>query len=368
MNKYVYKNGKKLKYGYTTGSCATGAVKAAAWMLIHQKPLENVQVHTPKGWLLTLDLHDIEITKDHVVCAVKKDAGDDPDITNGLLIYAKVKKSKVENIVGTEGIGQVTKPGLSVEIGKSAINPVPMKMIKDALLFVKETCDYLEEFDVELFAPRGLEVSQKTFNKKLGIIGGISIIGTTGIVEPMSEDAFKESLLLELNQIKKDKLVYAPGNYGRDFCLNKGVHEKDILKISNFVGFMFEKAVENNLKKILFVGHIGKLIKVAGGIFQTHSRVSDGKFEILAAHLIKRQAPLEFLNKILLCNTTDEAVTLIYEHKYQEVFDDIALNVKRRLEAFVFDQIQVEVIVFALKEGQIGHTPESDQWLEAFNV
>lgn len=368
MKTYIYKNGKKLKYGYTTGSCATGAAKAAAWMLLKGDKLQTVQVDTPKGWQLDLSLVDVQLNKDVVVCAVEKDAGDDPDITHGLWVYARVKRSDSQRIYGGQGVGQVTKPGLSVAVGESAINPVPMKMIEDALACVKKDLNYDCHFDVEIFIPRGLEISKKTFNPKLGIVGGISIIGTTGIVEPMSDEAFKESLALELNQLKNEALVFAPGNYGRDFCMAQGVAEKQILKISNFVGYMFEQAVDKGVKKILFVGHIGKLIKVAGGIFQTHSRVSDAKLEILAAHLILRDAPRDFIKEILRCNTTDQAVGLIYDRGFTAVFDDICQSVKDKLQAFVFDQIEVEVILFAMKEGKIGQTDNSQAWMEAFHV
>jgi len=360
MMKSVYKNGKTLRYGYTTGSCAAAAAKAAASLLVHQELREKVNLMTPKGWSLSLDVLEAEFGHDYGLCAIKKDSGDDPDITNGILVYARVTYADQRRIYGGLGVGTVTRPGLSVPVGQSAINPVPMQMIHQVLDDIMVDRD----FDVEIFIPDGLEVGKKTFNPRLGIEGGISVIGTTGIVEPMSEEAFKDSLALELNQCQRDSLVYAPGNYGRDFCLDHGVDDQHIFKISNFVGFMFEKAVEKGIKKILFVGHIGKLIKVAGGIFHTHSRVSDAKLDILASHLIKRDLDTSRLKEILACNTTDQAVELIYEWGYQAVFDDICQSVKGRLEAFVFDQIQVEVILFGMDRGKIGQSRKSQDLLE----
>ncbi|MCH4888269.1 cobalamin biosynthesis protein CbiD [Acidaminobacter sp. JC074] len=363
MKKSIYKNGKNLRFGYTTGSCAAAATKAAVKMLVSGKLVDEIDLMTPKGWLLNLDVIDIEMTPDKVICGIVKDSGDDPDITNGMTIYAEVTYSDQTSLTGGIGVGMVTKKGLSVPIGEYAINPVPRQMIFDA---IEEVCDGLH-VSVKVFMPEGVELAKKTFNPRLGIVGGLSIIGTTGIVEPMSEEAFKDSLNIELKQIHEDTLVMAPGNYGRDYCVSKGVNEERIIKTSNFIGYMFERAVEQKKKKILFAGHIGKLIKVAGGIFHTHSRVSDARMDLLTSFLVRINAPYEDLHYVLGCNTTEEAVNYIVDKKLTNVFLLIANSIKQRLELFTFDQIEVEVIVFSMDQGWLSQTSGAEELLEVLS-
>lgn len=219
MERYVVKNGKKMRYGYTTGSCAAGAAKAGVKMLFAQREIREIEIDTPKGWELTLDIHDIDINNEFVCCSIVKDSGDDPDITKGIKIYARAERTKSKDIeiTGGIGIGKVTKKGLAVPIGEYAINPVPMEMIREE---VSRVLPKDRGVKVTIYCPEGVEIGKKTFNPKLGIVGGISIIGTTGIVEPMSEEAFKESLAIELSVLKEEKIkrvIFSPGNYGRDF-------------------------------------------------------------------------------------------------------------------------------------------------------
>ncbi len=367
MIKNIYKNGKTLRYGYTTGSCAAAAAKAATHMLLSGKQITSVELMTPKGWLLNLEVLEIE-AKESVACAIKKDSGDDPDITNGILIHAKVSKTTSDlKLIGGIGVGQVTKKGLSVAVGEPAINPVPRKMIIESVQELCRQYGYEEGLEIEISVPEGVEIAKKTFNPKLGILGGISIIGTTGIVEPMSEEAFKDSLRLELNQISDDMMVLTPGNYGRDYCMEFGVSENKILKISNFVGYMFERAVEAKKKKILFIGHIGKLIKVAGGIFHTHSRVSDARMDILVSHLVRIHATHDQLSYVLTCNTTEEAVNYIVDEGLSEVFDLIVESIQSRLEGFVFEGLKVEVILFSLDQGLLSKTKCANDYLEVLS-
>ena len=363
MKKYIYKNGKNLKYGYTTGSCAAGAVKAATYMVLNQKACHEIKLETPKGWPLNLQVEDISIGPDWASCAIRKDAGDDPDITHGLLIYAHVSLSEIDQLIGGKGIGKITRPGLSLPVGSDAINPTPRKMIEKAIEEVKNISGYEGAFKVVLTVPGGEKISLKTFNPKLGIMGGISIIGTTGIVEPMSEDAFKESLALELNQKKQNMMVFTPGNYGCDFCLEHGVNKDKIIKVSNFMGYMFEQAASSNVNKILCVGHIGKLVKIAGGIFHTHSRVADARMEIICACLIEMGTSTEILQEILGSNTTDEAVDKIYAYGLEGVFIRLAYKIKYKLQAYVFDAIEVEVIIFSLKYKDLASTKDAKKWI-----
>ena len=257
-DQYVIKNNKRLRYGYTTGSCAAGAARGAVRMLLSGETLSEVELDTPKGITLTLQLHDITRGETYVSCAVQKDAGDDPDTTNGILVYVKAEKFSVSAaeqdgeerktersrpqiiLDGGVGVGRVTKPGLSQNVGEAAINPVPRAMI------LRETEEAAQEYDYEgglkltVSVPQGEEIAKKTFNPRLGILGGISILGTSGIVEPMSEKALIESIHVEMKQHfcqGEDFILVTPGNYGADYLReHMSIPFENNIKCSNYVG------------------------------------------------------------------------------------------------------------------------------------
>ncbi|AKL93576.1 precorrin-6A synthase CbiD [Clostridium aceticum] len=369
MEKYVVKNGKKLRYGYTTGSCAAAAAKAAAQMLLEGRDLESISISTPKGWDLNLTVLEKKRDNEGVSCGIKKDGGDDPDATNGLVIYSRVKwrKDTKINIDGGIGVGRVTKKGLPIPVGKAAINPIPLQMIEKE---IRQVIGENKGVDVEIFIPKGEEIAVKTFNPRLGIIGGISILGTSGIVEPMSEEAWKESLALEISVAKEEgleKLIFVPGNYGRDLIKNNyDFDEKYVIKTSNFIGFMLDQAMHHNIKKILLVGHIGKLIKVAGGIFHTHSKIADGRREILAAYLgILGASPLE-IKSVLESNTTEEAVTLIQGMKKEEIFSLLAEKITEKALERTFKEVEIGTIIFSMEHGVLATCEEGKKLLEEF--
>jgi cobalt-precorrin-5B (C1)-methyltransferase len=349
MEDFVVIGGKKFRKGYTTGSCAAAAAKAAVVMLCKNIIIDNIEIDTPVGVKLNLAITEIENTKNFCECGVVKDGGDDPDATNGLVIKARAKfnNSGEVSVTGGQGVGKVTQPGLKVPIGEYAINPVPMKMIKDEVLKVLTPN---RGVDITISVPGGEEIAKKTYNPRLGIVGGISILGTTGIVNPMSEEAWKEALSLEIG-IAKAKgyktLVYAFGNIGEDFVKNSiGINAENIIIISNFVGYMLEKAVENNIEKILVTGHIGKLIKVAAGIFNTHSRVADGRMETLTAYSGLEGANIETLKSIYECRTTDEAVNIIKKNHLNAVFERIVTESSRRCREYTFGKIDFGTLLF----------------------
>ena len=273
-----------LRSGYTTGSCATAAAKAAAIGLFTGNIPDEVEINTPAGIKLRLKIYHKQLSADEAACAVQKDAGDDPDVTNGCFVHARVERNNTPTIEidGGGGVGRVTKPGLQVPVGHAAINPVPRRMIEGA---VKEVIGNGCGLKIVIFVPDGKALGEKTFNPKLGIIGGISIIGTTGIVRPMSEDAFKTSLLcgLDIAQgIGYETVVLVPGSLGERSILNLGNVPKDqVIQISNFVGFMLTAAGQRNFKRIILAGHPGKLAKLLRGDFQTHSAVSKPANDIL---------------------------------------------------------------------------------------
>ncbi len=278
LNEYITKDGKRLRMGYTTGSCATAAAKAAAIMLLTQEAVKNICLITPKGIEISIDIEDIDIGHSYVCCAVKKDSGDDPDVTNGMLIYAKVSLIDKPQITidGGEGIGRVTKSGLNQPVGNAAINSTPRQTITRELKTVSEDYNYNGGFSVVISAPQGADIAKKTYNSRLGILGGISIIGTSGIVEPMSDsaiiDTIKAEINIKLNENKKCLLI-TPGNYGEDFLKEdfRGI-ESAAVKCSNFIGDTLEYASEIQIRSVLLDGHIGKIVKLAGDLFNTQSK------------------------------------------------------------------------------------------------
>ena len=356
---YVYFNGKKLRYGYTTGSTATAAVKAALTVLLNNsEDLREVNIRIPSGHVLTIPVKSIERQGKYVTATVIKDGGDDPDVTHGLEIQARVSFRKDDriNISGGKGVGKVTKPGLPVEIGKAAINPVPMEMIRGT---VKELLPSGRGVDVEIIVPEGKEVSRKTLNAKLGIIGGISILGTTGIVKPMSEESWKSSLAIELKQTLSeydtDEAVFLFGNRGKSY-LEDNFPERAAqgVVISNFVGYMFDRACEYGVRKVYFIGELGKFVKVAGGIFHTHSRVSDAKMEIMAANALLVGEEIENVMKILNSNTTEEAAQYV---RKKEIYSLMAEKSKGKCEEYCRRngwELEVETLIISAEKQVLG--------------
>lgn len=271
MEEYIVKDGKKLRLGYTTGSCAAAASKAAAWMLLTGRIKEKIQINTPKGIQLDLDVVQISMGENMVSCAIEKDSGDDPDVTKGSLIFAQVSRTNTPGITidGGQGVGRVTKRGLDQPVGAAAINSVPRKMIVENLKEVCRLTDYSGGLSVVISVPDGERLAKKTFNPKLGIEGGISILGTTGIVEPMSERALVKSIEVEIRQKVSngaEYLLITPGNYGVTFLRESmDLPFEETIKCSNYIGETIDIALGMGVKGILFVSHIGKFVKVAAG-------------------------------------------------------------------------------------------------------
>lgn len=407
MEEYVYIDGKKYRRGYTTGSCATGTSKAAVYMLITKNRINTINIDTPKGIPLLLKVDNINISDTFVECSIKKDGGDDIDATHTMDIYARAEivakndknkgyltlkdidslstnsecKSELYKFIrvyGGTGIGVVTKKGLSMDVGKPAINPTPLKMINHEIR--KLIGDNFESIlgndkvlKITIFAPQGETVAKKTFNPRLGIVGGISIIGTTGIVEPMSDDGWKKSLSIELQMKKEqglDKIILVPGNHGEQFIREKlNLDIKYVVRVSNFIGYMIKEAQRIGYKKILMAGHIGKFIKVSAGIFNTHSKVADARSEILVANLALMGARYEFLNKINQCVTTEEAVELINNSEYREVYNILSNKCRERVKQYLnedSDDIDVEVIIFSMDKSLLGKSDNTDDLVEVF--
>ena len=366
---YIIKNNRKMRFGYTTGSCAAAAAKGAAEILLGKQKIKEVPLMTPKGILLYLELLDIREEEGAVSCAVRKDAGDDPDTTDGILVFARVEKLKDSGesaqpsilLDGGEGVGRVTRPGLSQKVGEAAINPVPRTMILSAVRETAEKYQYKGKLKVIISVPGGEETARRTFNPRLGILGGISILGTSGIVEPMSEVALIESIRVEMAQKAAEGMEYllvTPGNYGADYL--KGhmdlPFEKNI-KCSNYVGETIDMAVNMGIKGILFVSHIGKFVKVASGIMNTHSHNADARMETLCACAIRAGAGLDCAKEILDCGTTDEALAVLKRYGVlKESMEQMMLKIQFYLDHRSYEQILLGAVIFSNEYGYLGQT------------
>lgn len=364
-----------MRSGFTTGTCSAVAAKAAALMLFTGKKIKNMKLMTPKGTEADLPLFHVAIDGGKATCAVKKDAGDDPDVTDQALIFASVEYfngQAQENwyqengiyIEALEGIGVVTRPGLSCPIGMPAINPVPRRMIFEAVAEARRMAEKERPLKISLWIPGGRKLAKKTFNSRLGIEGGLSVLGTTGIVEPMSEEALLATIRLELHvkaAAGKKKVILTPGNYGEAFLKEElGLGLKYAVTCSNFLADSLLMAKEEGFEQVLLVGHLGKFIKAAGGIPNTHSKFGDRRMEILwdcTKAVVKRpQGAMdpELKKKLLEANTTEEAAEILKEN---HVLKPVMSEAVRRIQNYGgqwSEGLLVEVVTFSTRYGILG--------------
>lgn len=372
MDSFITKDGKKLRRGYTTGSCAAAASKAAAIMLLGDRIQENIYLMTPRGIGLNLTVQEIERGDGYVSCGIVKDSGDDPDVTNGMTVYARVEKTDAPHeimIDGGVGIGRVTKPGLDQPVGNAAINSTPRRMIKEELRQVCEDYGYTGGLRVIISAPAGVEIAKKTFNPRLGIVGGLSILGTTGIVEPMSDEAVVETIRTELSMRAADGktvVLFTPGNYGADYIRNElGIEPQIAVTTSNFIGDAFALAAEYGFRGALLVGHIGKLIKVAGGMFNTHSRWGDCRMEIFASHAGMCGASADVIQRIMDSAMTDDMMAILEEAGLrQRVMESVMERMNFHLTHRPVGNMRVGAATFSNVYGILGKTASADELLE----
>lgn len=372
LNRYINVGAQKLRCGYTTGSCATAAAKAAAQMLLSGKKTDKVSIVTPKRIDLDLEVSCAKIGMGYAECAIAKDSGDDPDITNGLLIFARVEFSKAgtpgENdivITGGKGVGKVTKPGLDQPVGEYAINSVPRNMIKKELEDICKENNYAGGLRVVISVPEGEKIARKTYNPKMGIEGGISIIGTSGIVEPMSSAALIDTIRLEIKMRKASgykNLLLSLGNYSENFLSeNMPVALDKSVKCSNFIGEAIEMALEYEFESVLIVGHTGKLVKLGAGIMNTHSSQADGRMEVLVTCGLLAGADTEYLKKIPECVTTDAAFDILSESgKLSDTLEVLGKRAEQHLRAKVKDTIPIGAVMFSNKHNIVVKTGMAD--------
>lgn len=374
-----------MRYGFTTGSCAAAAAKAAAWMLLTGKEKQTITISTPKGIAYTAQLEETERMQERVSCAVRKDSGDDPDITNGVLVCAAVsclpaglqadggnKNNKNKNeggnlteeriiIKGGEGIGRVTCPGLEQPVGAAAINRVPREMIQREVQEVCRLADYNGSLLVEISISRGRELAAKTFNPRLGIVDGLSVLGTSGIVEPMSSKALLDTICVELcvrRAAGLRKIAVSPGNYGQDYLRRNWNYDLDkSVKCSNFIGDTLDMAAEEGFEEVLLLGHIGKLIKLSGGIMNTHSKEGDCRMELLAAAAIRAGVPERLLPCLLNCLTTEQAVALLGScGKQEEVMRIVMEQAMFYLKKRAAGRLEVQCMMYSQEAGELARS------------
>lgn len=368
---------KELRKGFTTGSCGAAAAKAALYMLLTGSVKDEIEIITPGGAVFRTEVKDIFREGNRVRCAVVKDGGDDPDVTTGLHVTAEVSAEEGGDgaleirIEGGPGVGRVTLPGLDQPVGKAAINRVPRQMIEKELSEVAELLDFQGRIRVILSVPGGEAVAERTFNPRLGIEGGISILGTTGIVEPMSTRAILDTIRVELNQRKAlgDRIAaVSPGNYGLNFM--KETYGYDLnrsVKCSNYVGDTVDMVREMGFRGMLLTGHIGKLIKVSGGIMNTHSKEGDARMELLAAGVIRAGGSMDTLRGILNCRVTEEALGIIQgespellRKSMDAVMDRILYYLRKRAG----EELPVECILYSNEFGLLAASPGAMDMLE----
>lgn len=387
MEQYVIKNQKKLRCGITTGSCAAAAAKAASAQFLLGIKNESVSLVTPKG--ITVDIPVYEVPeKSGATYMVIKDSGDDPDVTDGCKIYVTIDypdSSKPKDVCfcygdapklyldGGVGVGRVTKTGLEQDIGQAAINIVPRKMIFEAVADVCKLSEFKSELMITVYIPEGEDLAGRTFNERLGIEGGLSVLGTSGILEPMSEKAIVDTIETEIRQRSSqgiNRLLITPGNYGRKYASSYlGIDIDTGIKCSNYIGETLDLAVAYDIKEILLVGNIGKLVKLAAGIMNTHSKVADGRMEILAVHTVMNGGTSDMAHRIMGSINTDEVLSLLDEWGLrQEVIDSICKYIDRHVKRRVGDGVCCGIMLFSEKFGYLGCTEECRNILDGFGI
>lgn len=352
LDLFVIKEGKSLRCGYTTGSCATAAAKASAIMLETGEKINYVEIDTPANIRLKLEVQNQVITKEFASASIIKDAGDDPDNTDGIEIYAKVCKRDDGRIIidGGQGIGRITRKGLFGEIGEAAINPVPREMIHKE---IKEISNH--GYDVLIFAPQGEIIAKKTFNSYIGIVGGISIIGSKGIVYPMSEEALVKTIYMEIDMLEqkygRNHIVLVPGNYGEKISESLGINEPRV-KVSNFLGDSLLYIYNKGFKSVTLIGHIGKFAKLSIGVFNTHSKVCDCRMEAFIYYLALMGAPRDVLDQVSNAITAEEGLNICIEEGYGKVLKDMEKGAEDRIRRYLKDEeYEVKVIIYSMERG-----------------
>ena len=374
---YVRSGQKLLRCGYTTGTCAALGAAGAARLLLTGSVPESVALRTPKGIVVEVAPLFCRRTEHGAECAIEKDGGDDVDVTTGLPVIATVELllgTSDIRIAGGQGVGRVTKPGLDQPVGEAAINHVPRQMIAEALKKEAETACYTGGFAVTISIQGGEEVAKRTFNPHIGVEGGLSVLGTSGIVEPMSQQAILDTIQLEMNQAAlrakaaagPRRLILAPGNYGLDY-----LHETypefaaiPVVKTSNFIGDTLDMAASAGFEEVLLVGHVGKLCKLAGGIMNTHSHTADCRTELFCTHAALCGASQETCRALFEAVTTDACLDILDAAGLRApVLESLLAAIQLHLDRRAAEAFRVGAILFSNQHGPLGQTQTAAQIL-----
>ena len=372
---YVRSGQTMLRRGYTTGTCAALAAAGAVRLLLTGRAPEAVSLTTPKGIEVSVSLAEAELPEagQAARCAVRKNAGDDYDVTDGMLVWAAVRKSAAPGvrIDGGEGVGRVTRPGLDQPVGAAAINRVPRRMIEEQVRAACDELGYDGGMEVVISIPGGAAAAARTFNPVLGVEGGLSILGTSGIVEPMSEQAIVDTIALQTRQAAaaSTDLILTPGSYGEDFLKGTGLDRLGVpvVKYSNFLGDALDIAVSEGFRQVLLVGHLGKLVKAAGGIMNTHSRYADCRTELICAHAALCGAGAALCRELMDAAATDACVALLDGAGLRRaVLDSLLAAIQLHLERRTAGACRIGAVVFSNQYGLLGRTERAKEILEGW--
>ena len=370
LEHYISVGSRRLRCGYTTGTCGAGASVACAHFLLTGQWPATIVVDTPANISVEMEPLVTQYGDNWASCAMRKDAGDDPDVTHGILIYSRVETIAISNIQidGGEGVGRVTQKGLNQPVGAAAINSVPRSMIADAITKIAQSHGYTGGFAVQISVPNGAQIAKKTFNPRLGIEGGISILGTSGIVRPMSEDALIDTIKVELNMLHAREsldIVLTFGNYGEDFCRDVlGLPLHSWAMCSNYLGQALDYCALLGFRSVLLVGHLGKIIKVSTGGMNTHSKVSDGRREAITAHAALCGVTGDILRQLYDSVTTEGCVDILTEI---QCCNPVMESIARALQDVLRHRggtMQVESLFFTKPHGKLGQTSGAEDLLQ----
>ena len=367
---YLRSGDRLLRCGYTTGSCAALAAAGAVKLLLSGKAPAVVQITTPKGWPVEVEPELCRMEGECALCAARKDAGDDPDVTDGALICARVSKAAFGiEIDGGPGVGRVTKPGLDQPVGAAAINSVPRRMIREAAEKAALEYGYGGGFRIVISVPAGERIAKRTFNPQLGIEGGISILGSSGVVEPMSERAIIETTALELRQAAAaghQKIILLPGNYGMDYLTQKlpELAEVPRARCSNYIGEALDEAALAGFSEVLLIGHVGKLVKLAGGIMNTHSRTADCRRELFACHAALCGADSALCKALMQEVSTEGCLAVLERAGLREKVTESLLSAIQEALSRRCGEMRAGALLFSNSFGLLGMTTEAEKQLE----
>ena len=362
---------KPLRGGYTTGACAAAGALAALKFL-RGEDCPALEIEALDGTMLHIPVKDVQPAEGGATAEIVKFSGDDPDITNGASVFTTLQKGAAgQGLVfrAGKGVGHVTKPGLQIPVGEPSINPGPRKLIASVLareLGIEASPSQDAEwqalmakldFIVTISIPAGVELAKQTLNPVLGVEGGISVIGTTGVLRPMSEEGFKNSLVPQIDVALAagfEDIVFVPGKIGEKLAAKIGLPPQALVQTSNFIGFLLDAAAEHGAKRVLLLGHIGKLVKVAAGNFYTHNRMSDARLETLAAYAAAEGLDQKGVQAILAANASEDALEIIDGAGLQHVYTVLAERASARSERHVFGKLKVGTVLLTYSGRVLG--------------